>query len=134
MALEAYKKCLETSSNPDNVVSSTHWIYMINRRMGRIETASQYLEPITEDMDIIENDAYHKACLMYKGLLQPDSLYQPGAEVSASGSALNYAIGNWYFYNGDREKAREIFEAIVAGDDWASFGYIAAESDLANRY
>jgi tetratricopeptide (TPR) repeat protein len=133
-ALEAYKKCLGTSSNPDNVVSATHWIYMINRRIGRLETADQYLEPITEDMDIIENDAYHKACLMYKGLLQPDSLYQPGAEDSASGSALKYAIGNWYFYNGDRKKAKEIFEAIVAGDDWASFGYIAAESDLANRY
>ncbi|MCW5520295.1 tetratricopeptide repeat protein [Aureitalea sp. L0-47] len=133
-ALEAFKKCLGTSSNPDNVVSATHWIYMINRRMGRLETADQYLEPITEDMDIIENDAYHKACLMYKGILQPDSLYQPGGEDSASGSALKYAIGNWYFYNGERKKAKEIFEAIVAGDDWASFGYIAAESDLANRY
>lgn len=133
-ALDAYKKCLETSSNPDNVVSATHWIYMINRRMGRLETANQYLEPITEDMDIIENDAYYKACLMYKGILQPDSLYQPGAEDSASGSALKYAIGNWYFYNGERKKAKEIFDAIVAGDDWASFGFIAAESDLANRY
>ena len=133
-ALDAYKKCLETSSNPDNVVSATHWIYMINRRMGRLETANQYLEPISQDMDIIENDAYYKACLMYKGLMQPDSLYKPEEEESPSGSALNYAIGNWYFYNGDRAKAKEIFEKIISGSDWASFGHIAAESDLANRY
>ncbi len=133
-ALDAYKKCLQTSSNPDNVVSATHWIYMINRRMGREETANQYLEPISEDMDIIENDAYHQACLLYKGLVEADSIYQPGDADSASGSALKYAIGNWYFYNGDRLKAKQVFEEIVSGTDWASFGFIAAESDLANRF
>ena len=132
-ALNAYKKCLETSTSPDNVVSATHWIYMINRRMGRLETADQYLQNISEDMDVIENDAYHKACLVYKGLIPADDVYEPGAEDSPSGSALKYAIGNWHYYNGERDKARQIFEEITAGDDWASFGFIAAESDL-NRY
>jgi tetratricopeptide (TPR) repeat protein len=129
-ALNAYKKCLETSTSPDNVVSATHWIYMINMRMGRLETAEQYLQNITENMDVIENDAYHKACLVYKGLIQADDIYEPGAEDSPSGSALKYAIGNWHYYNGNREIARQIFEEIVAGEDWASFGFIAAESDL----
>lgn len=130
-ALEAYKNCLETSSNPDNVVSATHWIYMINRRMGRLETAEQYLVNIDENMDVIENDAYHKACLVYKGVLKPEDVYDSGSTDTPSGSALKYAIGNWYYYNGDRKKAEQIFREIVAGDDWASFGYIAAESDLA---
>lgn len=132
-ALNYYKKCLETSTSPDNVVSATHWIYMINRRMGRLETADQYLQNITEDMDVIENDAYHTACLVYKGLVQADEVYEPGAEDSPSGSALKYAIGNWHYYNGNRDKARQIFEEITSGDDWASFGFIAAESDL-NSY
>ncbi|MBT8263142.1 MAG: tetratricopeptide repeat protein [Bacteroidia bacterium] len=133
-ALEAYKKCLETSTSPDNVVSATHWIYMINRRMGRLETADQYLQNISADMDVIENDAYHTACLVYKGIIEADDVYEPGAEESPSGSALKYAIGNWHFYNGERDKARQIFEEIVAGKDWASFGFIAAESDLNNYF
>lgn len=133
-ALQAYKKCLETSSNPDNVVSATHWIYMINRRMGRKETADRYLVNIEEDMDVIENDAYHKACLVYKGVLKPEDVYEPGSEDTPAGSALKYAIGNWYYYNGDRNKAEQIFRDIVAGNDWASFGYIAAESDLASYF
>lgn len=133
-ALEAYKKCLETSTSPDNVVSATHWIYMINRRMGRLETADKYLQNISADMDVIENDAYHTACLVYKGIIEADDVYEPGAEESPSGSALKYAIGNWHFYNGERDKARQIFEEIVAGKDWASFGFIAAESDLNNYF
>lgn len=129
-ALEAYKKCLETSSSADNVVSATHWIYMINRRMGRLETAEKYLVNISEDMDVIENDAYFKACLVYKGVLKAEEVYDPATNDTPSGSALKYAIGNWYYYNSDRPKAKEIFSEIVSGDDWASFGFIAAEADL----
>lgn len=130
-ALEAYKKCLETSNNPDNVVSATHWIYMILRRMGQKETADTYLEAISADMDVIENMAYHKACLLYKGVIDVSELTEnDGEEATPSSSALRYAIGNWYYYNGDEVTARQIFESIVSGKDWASFGFIAAESDL----
>ena len=45
----------------------------------------------------------------------------------------NYGIGNWYYYNGDRERAREIFQEIVDGPGWGSFAAITAEADLAKR-
>lgn len=129
-ALRAYQKCLQTSGNPDNVVSSTHWIYMILRRMGREIEAVSCLSDISVDMDIIENQAYQKACLLYKGTLDiNDVLNEDGMAASAS-SALKYGIGNWYYYNDDHENARKIFSEIVSGEDWASFGYIAAEADL----
>jgi len=128
-ALDAYKKCLETSSNPDNVVSATHWIYMIYRRMGQEEAAANYLRNISADMDIIENMTYHKACLMYKGEIDVEDI-DLNSEDNPANSALKYAVGNWYLYNGNPEKAKEIFLDITSGDDWASFGYIAAESDL----
>ncbi|MGH7595148.1 MAG: tetratricopeptide repeat protein, partial [bacterium] len=41
-----------------------------------------------------------------------------------------YGVGNWYFYNGQAEKAREIFEKVIKGKYWAAFGYIAAEAEL----
>jgi hypothetical protein len=38
------------------------------------------------------------------------------------------------YYNGYKENAGKILKEIVAGKDWNSFGYIAAESDLARLY
>ena len=32
--------------------------------------------------------------------------------------------------NGNRLRAREIFEKVVSGPQWSAFGYIAAEADL----
>lgn len=133
-ALEAYKKCLNTSHNPDNVVSATHWIYVIQRRMGRKEAAENYLRNIKSGMNVIENHSYYKACLFYKGELPLKEVYDPNAEGTASNSALKYAVGNWYWCNGQREQANGIFNEILAGSDWASFGYIAAETDMAKPY
>ena len=45
-------------------------------------------------------------------------------------ASLGYGIGNYFLYNGDRANALEVFRKIVAGNQWASFGYIAAESEL----
>jgi len=130
--LIAYKKCLETSPNPDNVVSATHWIYMMLRRMDQTEEASQYLEPIHSELNVIENQSYLNACLFYKGELQLKDVYDTAAEASASNSALKYAVGNWYAYNDQMEQAKGIYNTILSGTDWASFGYIAAEVDRSN--
>ena len=48
------------------------------------------------------------------------------------GAALGYGIGNFYLYNGQTEEARTVYEGILAArDQWAAFGFIAAEADLA---
>jgi len=133
-ALDAYKNCLQTSHNADNVVSATHWIYMIQRRMGRKEAAENYLRNIKPGMNVIENESYYKACLFYKGELQLEDVYSPTAEGTPSNSALKYAVGNWYLYNGMPQRATDIYNTIVSGEDWASFGYIAAETDLVKPY
>ena len=38
-------------------------------------------------------------------------------------------MGNWYLVNGDRAKAKDIFDRVLAGRAWAAFGFIAAEAD-----
>ena len=45
-----------------------------------------------------------------------------------------YGVGNWYLYNGDEDRALEIFERIIEGTSWAAFGYIAAEAEVARMY
>ena len=128
-ALEAYQNCRATASNPDNLVSSTHWLYMIARRMGKPDEAKTFLELITTDMDVIENHDYHKACLFYKGELEEKELVNL-EEDSPGSDAARYALGNWYYYHGQQEKAKSIFEDLTSRSGWASFGFIAAESDL----
>ena len=130
-ALEAYQKCLASSGNNDNLVSSTHWLYMIARRMGNESLANSFLEPIQADLEIIENMAYHQACLFYKGALSLEDLNGDEKDAPAN-DALAYGVANWHYYNGDISKAKAAYEAILAKDSWNSFGYLAAESDYAN--
>ena len=133
-ALDAFKKGLSIAKNADNTVACTHWIYMIQNRLGRPEAAKNYLRTITQDMPVIENHVYHKACLFYKGEIPYEELYNPDAPGTPSNSALAYAVGNWIWYTGNPRKGQEVFQRIVAGNDWASFGFIAAETDLAKPF
>jgi len=131
-AFDAYLKCRESGTLPDNIASSTHWLYMIQRRLGNEEKAITVLDPVEPDADIIENFSYYKLCQFYKGDLPIDSVQ--GTAGSPSSDAMKYGLGNWYFYTGEKEKAREIWEEILAGNSTSSFGYIAAESDLGHYF
>ncbi|HKQ47657.1 MAG TPA: tetratricopeptide repeat protein [Phycisphaerae bacterium] len=115
----------------DNLVAASDWLYMTLRRMDRDEEAAKVLEPITPDMDIIENQAYHKRLLMYKGLATPEDLLNVAHASDVDLVTMGYGVGNWYLYNGDRAKAVETFERVAALWYWPAFGHIAAEADLA---
>lgn len=132
-AYEAYLKCRQSGALPDNIVSSTHWLYMIQRRLGNSELANSLLEPINAKMDVIENQSYHDLCKLYAGLIPADSLLRTGAG-SPSNDAVSYGLANWYFYNNEKEKSAEIMTEIVERPSWSSFGYIAAESDLIHYF
>lgn len=122
-ALAAYRECMKVSKNPDGVVSTSHWLYMTLRRLGRAQEAEQVLDAVSTDMDVIENQAYHKLLLMYRGEIAPE-------EMTDADPATLYGIGNWHYYNGREDLARPVFERIVSGKDWAAFGHIAAQADL----
>ncbi len=115
------------------LVASSHWLYMTLRRMGRNAEAAKVLVPIRKDMDVIENGAYHRLLLLYKGELQPgDLLKNLGADGGLEDITTAYGVGNWHLYNGRRADAEAIFRRIVeARSQWASFGYLAAEAELA---
>ncbi len=132
-AYTAYVKCRASGELPDNIVSSTHWLYMIQRRLENKELADELLKPITADMNVIENQSYHELCKLYKGLIPVDSLLQTETG-SPSNDAVRYGLANWYFYNDERDKAKELMNELVESKSWSSFGYIAAESDLIHYF
>lgn len=132
-ALPVYERAVRESNNDDKLTSTTHWLYMTLRLLGKKEEADKILEPIKPGMNIIENKAYHQLCLLYKGLLPVDSLTGETGSAS-SNDAVAYGVANWYYYNGNQEKAKELYEQILKGKIWASFGYIAAEADYVRRF
>ena len=129
-ALQSYEDYFAVTTNPDQLVAISHWWYMALRRLGRDEEAAAVLEPVTAELDVIENTSYHRLLLMYKGEIEADELWDPESEDPA-GVAIAYGVANWHFYNGRAEQAEEMFRRILAGSGWAGFGYIAAEAEIA---
>ncbi|MFC1782886.1 tetratricopeptide repeat protein [Planctomycetota bacterium] len=135
-AEKAYQECLKWSKNDDSIVATVDWLYMTYRRMGKDDQAAQLLTRIDVNMNLLESDSYHKRLLMYKGLISPESLIDPD-NIGAIDPDMNiatqgYGVGNWYYYSGQIEKARQVYEKVLAGKSWSAFGYIAAEVDLYN--
>jgi len=130
-ALRCYLECMKFSKiNDDMLCATSDWLYMTYRRLGRVEEAQKILEPIHENMKILESFSYHKRLLMYKGIVPPDSLLDVKNSSDLDMVTQGYGVGNWYFCNGQVNMAKEIFERVLKGKYWAAFGYIAAEADL----
>ncbi len=131
-AAASYGRCLELSAvNDDMLCATAHWAYMTLRRLSREEQAAAVLGRIRADMEILENEAYHRLLLMYKGEIGPDDLLDPNEPDPIQLASAGYGVGNWKLCNGDEAGARRIFERIVAGPGWPAFGFIAAEAELA---
>ena len=134
-ALLAYREAEKVSTNPDMLVATTHWLYMTLRRLGREEEAKKSVESVRDDLDLIENSDYYQLIKIYKGKVSAADVWkrmnQPAKNLS--NATLGYGLGNWFLYNGQQAEAMKTFRQIAAGDQWASFGYIAAEAELKRK-
>jgi len=128
-ALRCYTECRNAGSNNDNLVSSTHWLYMIHRRLGNEQAAIDCLQPIGDKLKVIENRSYYLCCRFYQGRISLQELLD-STETGPARSAIDYAVGNWHLYGGDEKVARNKFQELLAGESKTAFGFIAAESDL----
>ena len=127
----AWRRALARSTNDDMRVASADWLYMTLRRLGLHAGAQDVLAGITPDMRILENDAYHQRLLMYKGLGSADELLAADTDDAVQIATYGYGVGNWHLYNGRVEEAHEVFRRILTGANWAAFGFIAAEAEMA---
>lgn len=130
-ALDAYVQCLKVSDNDDSVVAVSDWMWMTLMRLGRKADAARILDRITPEMDVIENQSYHRRLLMYKGLETPEALLDVAGADATAIATQGYGVGNFHLVNGDATRARQVFERVTAGAGWNAFGYIAAEAELA---
>ena len=132
-AIAAYQDYRAVNDDDDGEVAIDHWHYMALRRLGREAAAEQVLADVHPDMTLLENGAYHRLCLAYRGELTPDELWAEAREAGPSSvefSTLGYGVGNGHFYNGRRREAIEIWKEVLTGEQWHAFGFIAAEAEL----
>ena len=95
--------------NDDMLVATSDWLYMTLRRLKRDAEARQVLDPIREQMDVLENGAYHARLLMYKGLRSPESVLNLNTADDVQIATQGYGVGNWYLRERrDEEGARDV--------------------------
>jgi len=129
-ASAAFRNALNLARNDESRVAAADWLYASLRRAGRAAEAEAVLQPFAPGLALRENEAYYRRLLLYKGVLPPDSLLDTGGPGGVDAVTLAYGVGNWHLFNGRRDEAEQIFLRITQGENWAPFGYIAAEADL----
>ncbi|GLC23663.1 succinylglutamate desuccinylase/aspartoacylase domain-containing protein [Roseisolibacter agri] len=128
-ALQAARSGLAVSGNPDRLVSQTYWTYLILRRMGRDAEARAALAPVTRELDVFENQSYHRLLLLFKGALPADSVL--GGLGSPSDLSAAYGVAAWHALEGRAAESAALRQRILSSGQWASFGFLAAEADAA---
>ena len=130
-AEKAYEKCIELAENPDSYVAAANWLYVIYRHLGQNLKANILLKSIDNDIELIENHSYHTILKIYQGTIDPITLENKIMnEQSLQNTTIAFGLGNYYDINGNKDKAQNIFKSITKGNQWSSFGFIAAESKL----
>jgi tetratricopeptide (TPR) repeat protein len=127
-AADGWRKARDVVRNADNLVAASNWLYLSLRRAGQADNAAAVLLPIDARLDVIENGSYHSLLLMYKGERTPEEVLKTAGEGSA-GTAVRYGVSAWYLINGKRREAQQLWAQILAGEDWPSFGHLAAEAE-----
>lgn len=132
-AAERLFECLHYSDNDDLQVATRDWLWMALRRAGgegAVAAAAEILDGVSPAMDIIENDAYLKRLLFYRGELGVDALLQTDADEAGLALATQgYGVANWHVVHGRWGEARSMRERVLATGHWPAFAYIAAEAD-----
>lgn len=129
-AISAYENALNLELTEDMRIATLYWYYMALRRDGQVEKAGTAISDISEEIEVIENDAYLDLLLVFNGVFRADQLMD-SSEDPLQNATIGYGIGNWHFMNDREERAIEIWRQIYEDGNWPAFGFIAAEAELA---
>lgn len=132
-AAAAFEKALAAADNSKNAVGASDWLYNCYMRIGRKDKADELLKPITPDYVEDKDQAYFRRVLFYKGLIGANELIDitmPPEKMSIQDVTKLYGLANWYKYQGNSEKSKELYNLVLQSDGWPGFAYAAAEKEL----
>jgi tetratricopeptide (TPR) repeat protein len=127
---QGYRSCMSIATDDDSRVALSDWLWRALRRAGRDAEAETILASIRPEMSVVDNVAYHRALLLYKGLATESGLLGAVGQNGLRLETVGYAIANWKLVQGDTAGARATLEEVVKDPWWPGFGYIAAEVEL----
>lgn len=128
---DAFSACRGVSRNDDMLVAASYWLYLSFGRMERNREAEEVLASIGKEMEIIENFAYHDLLLLFRGENSAESMLDSREANAVTEATLGYGVGAWYLLSGQPDKAKAVWHRVLEGGQWAAFGFLAAEADLA---
>lgn len=105
----------------DHKVAVAFWKYIALMKLGEKEQARAALMRVPAELDLIENEFYHKAVLVLQGRASE-------ADVETNGDSLaRFALGMKKRFEGDDAAAKAILESVVRDN---ALGYWPAEVEL----
>lgn len=128
-ARRAYERCLQVSDNDDVLVATAYWSVLTHWKLGETEAAAGVLDRIAPQMDVIENDSYHRLLLLFQDVLEVDSLESGGDALQ--GATQGYGVAAWHLRNGRRAEGLALCRRVLESPRWSAFGYIACEAEVA---
>jgi len=129
-AARAWHSCLQAARNPDMEVATRAWLFLALQRAGRAAEAAAAVAPVVPGLDVIENHAYHRLCLLYRGTLDAGA-FAAEAATGMNAATAGYGLARWRHLRGEAGPGRQLLREVVERGPPTAFGCIAAEVDLA---
>lgn len=130
-AFLAFNEARDVAHHTDGVVAASYWLANIAGRLHLDDRLAALLEDVDADADIIESVSYLNVLLLHAGEVAEEDVFQGDTSTLAS-TTTAYGVGNWHYMHGRTDRGLTIWERIVEeSDQWAAFGFIAAEAELA---
>lgn len=125
------------ANGADMQVAAAYWQHLARARAderaqgpdGAPEGPGDLARGIAPDLDIVENHAYHRLCLLLTGRLDPAALDEESGDELQDASLL-YGLARWHAEQGRPAEARALLERILRDTPPAAFAHIAAEADV----
>jgi tetratricopeptide (TPR) repeat protein len=128
-ANKVWQQCYAASTNEDSRVSAANWLYLTHRLLGNTAAAEALLATLSPDIQLLENQVYLDILLLHKNKPSPATSADNYQNKEAVQSAT--WLYGWLMYlrlNGYAEEATAAYAQLMKSGQWASFGYIAAET------
>lgn len=129
----AFRAAAEGAHGDDSEVACAYWQHLARARAAEPEAHPDLARGVAVELELLENHAYHRLCLLLTCRLAPEGLGQgPGSGLGEGidDATLLYGLARWHAEGGRAGEARLLLERIVRDTPAAAFGHIAAEADL----
>jgi tetratricopeptide (TPR) repeat protein len=137
-AAASFERARSLAKNNDSLIDCSNWLYVSLQRAGKAQEAEQVLSRITPDVKNTEPHLYFYLRLLhfYQGRLTEESVLSPpparptDLEGELAFNTVSYGVGNWRVYHHNRSDAVSLFQSVVKGEAWNSWGFIGSEMEL----